>query len=646
MPELEEHGTRELSFAIGGIGMPEDVNRQFPVGAEVVGDSVSFRVWAPRRKRVLAVFESPARSDEISLSPEADGYFSGTTRHARAGMRYRFRLDDDDRLYPDPASRFQPEGPHGPSEIVDASAFEWTDSAWRGVSRKGQVVYELHVGTFTPAGTWSAAATKLPLLADIGVTVVELMPVADFSGEFGWGYDGVNWFAPTRLYGSPDDFRRFVDQAHALGLGVILDVVYNHFGPDGNYIGAFSRDYFTDRHQTDWGEAINFDDDGSGPVREFVEANAAYWVREFHLDGLRVDATQNVYDDSSPHILQRITDAVRKGAGERRTFVVAENEFQHVRHVRPASEGGFGMDSLWNDDLHHSAVVALTGHSEAYYTDYRGSPQEFISAVKWGYLYQGQWYKWQQRRRGTPSFKVDPECFVAFLENHDQIANTGRGQRLHQQSNPAAYRALTALVLLAPSTPMLFQGQEFAATSPFFYFASHPPELSKLVAKGRREFLTQFPSLASEDMQRMLPDPAEKSTFERSKLDWSDRERNHEAVALHRDLLRLRREDPVFAAQTRNVDGAVLSAMAFVLRFFADDDVDRLLLVNLGNDAHLVPGPEPFLAPPEDHEWRTIWSSEHPRYGGHGTPPLEKDKHWFLPGHATVVLRAVPSVTS
>jgi maltooligosyltrehalose trehalohydrolase len=624
--------------------MPMDVSRQFPVGAEFLGDTVSFRVWAPRRRRVQVVIEDTSGVFGFPLNLDAEGYFSGTTPNAEAGSRYRFRLDDDDRLYPDPASRFQPDGPHGPSQVVDARQFSWTDSAWRGVARKGQVLYELHIGTFTPEGTWAAAAAKLPLLADIGVSIVEVMPVADFSGDFGWGYDGVNWFAPTRLYGSPDDFRRFVDQAHALGLGVILDVVYNHFGPDGNYIGAFSRDYFTDHHKTDWGEAINFDDERCGPVREFVESNAAYWIREFHLDGLRIDATQNIYDDSSPHILQRVADAARKAAGERGIYVVAENEHQHVRHVRPSSENGFGMDALWNDDLHHSAVVALTGHSEAYYTDYQGTPQEFISAVKWGYLYQGQWYKWQQKRRGTPSFKVDPECFVGFLENHDQVANTGRGQRLHQQSNPASYRALTALVLLAPSTPMLFQGQEFASTAPFFYFASHGPELARLVAEGRHRFLKQFPSIASDDMQRMLPDPAERSTFERSKLDWSDRQRNHEAVALHRDLLRLRREDAVFASHTRNVDGAVLSVRAFALRFFADDDIDRLLLVNLGNDAHLVPGPEPLLAPPEDHEWQTIWSSEHPRYGGHGTPPLEKEKHWFLPGHATVVLRAVPSV--
>jgi maltooligosyltrehalose trehalohydrolase len=613
--------------------------RRFPVGAEVTSQGAHFRVWAPQCRSIKAVIEKQDGVLQCSLQSENNGYFSGHCREALAGDRYHFLLDDSAFRFPDPVSRFQPEGPHGPSQLVDP-AFAWTDRDWKGVGHYGQVIYELHIGTFTHEGNWEAAAKKLPLLKDIGITAVEVMPVADFNGDFGWGYDGVNLFAPTRLYGHPDDFRKFIDRAHALELGVILDVVYNHFGPDGNYHHAFSRDYFTDRYETDWGEAINFDGENSGPVREFVTTNAAYWISEFHIDGLRLDATQNIYDTSKDNILEAITRSAREAAGERSVYIVAENELQIVDHVRPRDEGGYGMDSLWNDDLHHTAMVALTGHAEAYYTDYKGTPQEFVSCMKWGYLYQGQWYKWQQKKRGTSSRHVDPSCFVSFLENHDQVANSGKGQRVHQISNPGNFRAITALVVLLPSTAMLFQGQEFGSSRPFFYFASHRPDLARLVDEGRKKFLKQFPSLASDQMQQLIPDPASEQTFQRSKLDWTERERNTEMVDLHRDLITLRREDPVLSKRRPELDGAVLSHDAFLMRIFDADMKDRLLIVNLGHDLHLIPCPEPLLAEPDGHFWSVLWSSENPKYGGHGTPPLEKDKHWFLPGRAAVLLES------
>ena len=361
----------------------------------------------------------------------------------------------------------------------------------------------MHVGTFTPAGTWEAAIEELPALAELGVTVLEIMPIADFSGRFGWGYDGVNLFAPTRLYGTPDDCRRFIDQAHALGLGVILDVVYNHLGADGNFLAQFSPEYFTDRYTTDWGQAINYEDEQAGPVREFFLANADYWIEEFHCDGLRLDATQNIYDTSADHILTAIARRVRHAAPGRATLLVAENEPQHTKLVRPPERGGYGLDVLWNDDFHHSAMVALTGRRAAYYSDYRGTPQEFISALKWGYLYQGQRYTWQQQRRGTPAFDLKPAAFVTFLQNHDQIANSGRGLRCHVLTSPGHYKALTALLLLGPGTPMLFQGQEFAASSPFYFFADCTGELARLTSQGRAAFLSQFPNLAHPDMQRV-----------------------------------------------------------------------------------------------------------------------------------------------
>ena len=619
--------------------------RRLPVGAEVLSEGgVHFRVWAPKRKKVEVVIEggpgvkpeSPKRT--VELEPEPSGYFSGIVGAATAGTLYRYRLDGGD-SFPDPASRFQPEGPHGPSQVIDPSIFPWTDHEWNGVRIEGQIIYEMHIGTFTREGTWEAAARELKELADLGVTVIEVLPVHEFSGRFGWGYDGVDLFAPVHMYGEADDFRRFVDCAHALKVAVILDVVYNHLGPDGNYIRQYSDHYFADRHVTDWGEAINFYDEHSKPVREFFIANAGYWIDEFHLDGLRLDATQNIYDESEDHILAAIVRRAREAARPRSIVIVGENEPQHTKLARPPEQGGYGLDGLWNDDFHHSAVVALTGHNPAYYTDYRGAPQEFISALKWGYLYQGQRYKWQKKRRGTPGLDLKPASFVTFIENHDQTANSGRGQRLHQLTTPGRYRAMSALFLLGPGTPMLFQGQEFASSRPFLYFADHKPDLGKLVRNGRLEFLEQFPPLALPEMQALIADPCDPETFNQSKLDFSDRERRSEIYQMYRDLLKLRRETPVFRSQrARAMDGAVLGHEAFVLRFFGEAADDRLLVVNFGPDLVLNPAPEPLLAPLEGKRWGTLWSSEDPRYGGSGTPPLDTKKGWRIPGHAAVAL--------
>jgi maltooligosyltrehalose trehalohydrolase len=619
--------------------------RRLPVGAEVQpGGGVHFRIWSPRSGQVEVVVHAAAGEEDrsFSLRPEPDGYFSGHDADSGVGTLYRYRLDGGD-SYPDPASRFQPEGPHGPSCVIDPSTYRWGDGAWSGVDLAGQVVYEMHVGTFTRAGNWAGAIEQLPALAELGVTVLEVMPVAEFPGRFGWGYDGVDLFAPTRLYGEPDDFRRFVDRAHALGLAVILDVVYNHLGPSGNYLEAIAPDTFTDRYENEWGRAINFDGPRSGPVREFFLANAGYWVDEFHVDGLRLDATQQIFDASEPHVVREIAERVRSAAGGRGTLVIGENEPQHARLVRPPASGGYGLDALWNDDFHHSAIVALTGRNEAYYLDHLGSPQEFISAVKWGFLFQGQWYSWQNQRRGTPTLDLHPAAFVTFIQNHDQVANSVAGRRIHQLTSPGRLRAMTALTLLAPGTPMLFMGQEFAASSPFLYFADHEPELAEQVAAGRRTFLSQFPSIADRDVQSHLADPADPETFRRSVLDHGERERNAEAYALHRDLLRLRREDPVLRRQKhRGVDGAVLSLEAFVLRFFGDGEGDRLLLVNFGRDLRFEPAPEPLLAPPAGCVWRVRWSSEDPRYGGSGTAPPEKEAQWYVAGESAVLLEPQP----
>src|ERR1051326_7742601 len=332
----------------------------------------------------------------------------------------------------------------------------------------------MHVGPFTTGAPWRAAMAQLDELARIGVNVIEMMPVAEFAGRFGWGYDGVDLYAPMHAYGTPDDLRAFVDRAHAVGVAVILDVVYNHLGPDGNYLQEFSPDYFTDKYENDWGRAINFE--GPGPARGYFVQNARYWIDEFHFDGLRLDATQDIHDASPRHAIEEIVDVARRAAGKRSVLVVAENERQETRIVRPRDAGGWGADALWNDDAHHSAVVALTGRREAYYRDYQGSAQELISCARYGYLYQGQWYDWQQKPRGTPALDLLPEQFVAYLENHDQVANSAFGRRLHQIGSPGCHRALTAWLLLGPPTPLLFQGQEFGSSKPFLYFADRSEE--------------------------------------------------------------------------------------------------------------------------------------------------------------------------
>jgi len=611
------------------------VQRRLPVGAEPGSAGVHFRVWAPSRKAVTVVIDGRA----YRLEQENDGYFSSTIESAGPGTQYQFRLDDGARLVPDPASRFQPQGPHGPSQVVNASDYEWKDGTWPGVRMEGQVIYEMHIGTFTREGTWKSALQLLPQLADTGITLLELMPVADFPGSFGWGYDGVDLFAPTRLYGTPDDFRAFVDRAHNLGLGVILDVVYNHLGPDGNYLKEFSPAYFTDRYVNEWGEAINFDGEDSEPVREFFTANASYWIDEFHLDGLRLDATQQMFDSSSEHILAAIGREARRAAGRRSIVLIAENEPQDARLVRPFEAGGYGLDALWNDDFHHTARVALSGHNEAYYSDYRGSPQEFISATRWGFLYQGQYYMWQRQRRGTPALDVAAPCFVSYLQNHDQVANSAHGMRPHMMSSPGRYRALTALLLLGPATPMLFQGQEYGASTPFLYFSDHNEELAALVTKGRGEFLAQFPSIGRSHTEFLMGEPNDRSTFERCKLDQGERARNIHWVALHEDLLKLRRDDPVFRAQRADrLHGAVLGPEAFVLRWFGAADGDRLLLIILGLDLHLRPAPEPLLAPPPGAVWELLWCSDDARYGGAGYPPMRKAGTWNIPGHTAVVM--------
>jgi maltooligosyltrehalose trehalohydrolase len=621
--------------------MSQSFERTCPIGAQAAPGGTHFRVWAPGHRGVAVLLENG--SAPVPMEREGDGYWSCFARNARPGDRYRLQIDNCD-SYPDPASRFQPEGPHGPSQIVDPGTYRWSaeEAAWGGCRLEGQVLYELHIGTFTAEGTYTAAERELGRLAALGITVLELMPVAQFAGRWGWGYDGVDLFAPHNSYGTPDDLRHFIDAAHRAGLGVIQDVVYNHLGPDGNYLKSFSPDYFA-KEATEWGDSINFDGENCEGAREFFRENAAYWVREFHFDGLRLDATQSIKDNGrlGPHILEEIGEAVRAAAGARDVIIVAENEPQDTTLIRPIKAGGYGLDGMWNDDLHHSMMVRLTHKREAYYSDYLGRAQEFVSAAKRGFLYQGQPYGWQKgHARGSSSRGIAPQHFITFIENHDQVANTDTGARVRARSHPGVYRAMTAYWLLTPGTPMFFQGQEYGALTQFLYFCDHNPQLAQAVRTGRREFLEQFPSLASEDAQRVLPDSAAEDTFRRCKLDPGDSNKaNPQILALHEDLLRLRRTDPVLCRQRDAVlDGAVLSEDCFVLRFFAENGDDRLLVVNFGRDLELPHAPEPLLAPSSGSSWGLAWSSDHHRYGGGGVVCPVTETGWRIPGASTVLL--------
>jgi maltooligosyltrehalose trehalohydrolase len=609
------------------------------LGAQVETGGVRFRVWAPKRARVDVVLEESGRS--FPLMKDEAGYFSGLVPIATAGMLYRYRLDNGD-AYPDPCSRYQPRGPHGPSLIVDPSTYAWRYPDWQGVRMQGQVIYELHVGTFTPEGTLDATIGQLDELKDCGVTVIELMPLAEFPGRWNWGYDGVDLFAPAHVYGDPDALKRFVDAAHERGLGVILDVVYNHFGPDGNYLPAFSDLYLTDRHPNEWGQAINFDGQGSGPVREFFIQNACYWITEFKLDGLRLDAVHAIYDDSPVHVLAELSRQARVAAGARSIVLIAECESQLITTIQSIEGGGWGLDGVWSDDFHHISRVALTGRGQAYYSDYRGTAQELLSVIKRGFVYQGQRYQWQKKPRGTVVKNEPASGFVFYLQNHDQVANHLHGDRIHALASHARYRAIAALLLLAPETPMLFMGQEFGASNPFLFFADHHSDLAAKVYEGRKKFLAEFPEYATPEAQAAVPDPADEATFQRSCLDLSERRRNAPIYRLHKDLLRLRRDDAILTRQDRrSLDGATLSPQALVLRYMGPADDDRLLVVNLGPDLNFMPAPEPLLAPVRDGSWTLQWSSEHPLYGGPGIVNPLSEQGWRIPSATATVFRSV-----
>jgi malto-oligosyltrehalose trehalohydrolase len=582
-----------------------------PFGAELEPDGKTrFRLWAPAHARVRAEIEGDPQL--LDLEPVDTGWHTASTDRAGAGTRYRFVLRDGSRIA-DPASRYQPDDVDGPSEVIDASAHVWRDGAWRGRPWTSAVIYELHVGAFTPEGTFRAAAEKLEHLARVGVTVIELMPIADFPGRRNWGYDGVFLFAPDSSYGRPEDLKAFVDAAHAYGLMVMLDVVYNHFGPHGNLLPLCSDDVFTHRHHTPWGDALNFDGPGSRPMRELVIHNALYWLEEFHFDGLRLDAVHAIVDDSPEHLLVELARRVRDATRGREIHLIVENEENAARLIGRSAGNAAPFEAQWNDDVHHVLHVAATGETAGYYSDYHDDASVKLGrALAEGFAYQGEIMPFRGSARGEPSAALPPSAFVAFLQNHDQIGNRAFGERLSLLASPEALRALSAVHLLLPQVPLLFMGEEWGARQPFPFFCDFAGELGEAVRQGRRQEFATFPEFADPRQRQNIPDPQADSTFEAAKLRWKDPDAADHAEQLerYRALLAARRRwiAPLSLAITRGGTYRVVAPGAISVEWPSRDGA-LVLEANLAANAV-------ELGPPRDHEiWREGDISATGRYG-------------------------------
>jgi maltooligosyltrehalose trehalohydrolase len=580
------------------------------MGALVLADGVRFRVWAPDAGAVDVVVEWPrglvapldvrrdrprppgGGGDTVAMERQDDGTWVAFVPGAVPGARYGYLLDGRG-PFPDPYSRSQPEGVHGLSEAVDPSGFEWHDARWRGLETRGLVIYQCHVGTATPEGTLDSLISQLDRLVTLGVNAVQLLPLAEFPGARGWGYDGVDPLAVTRNYGGPAALQRFIDAAHLQQRGVILDVVYNHFGPDGCYLREFSPAYFTDRHRTPWGEALNFDGPGNERVRRLVLDSALMWVHDFHVDGLRLDATHAIADDSEPHILAELSNTVHASlpAG-RRVVLIAESADNDVRDLLPTSKHGHGMDVVYADDFHHALRRYLLGEREGYYADYDGTLPEVTRVIDQGWLYEGQPSQYRGNQpRGTPAREQPAPQFLFAIQNHDQVGNRAFGDRLHHRLDTDRYRVASALLLFLPFTPLLFMGQEFAASSPFQYFTDHTPELGRLVREGRRKEFRRFSAFADPAVRDSIPDPQAEATFLRSKLPLSEAATEPGAgiQRLYAALLELRRTDPVLREQERrNMATEVPSGDVLVVRR-RQHDAQRLFVANFGDAPACLP---------------------------------------------------------
>lgn len=566
-----------------------------PFGAECrPGDVVQFRFWAPKAKQVELVLSQGNRKQQLEMPAVGGGWRQLAVTEAGPGSRYCYRIDGG-LCVPDPASRFQPEDVHGPSEVIDPAGFEWQDTAWEGRPWHEAVIYELHVGTFTAEGTYRAAMEKLDYLAGMGITAIELMPVADFPGVRNWGYDGVLPFAPDASYGRPEDLKAFIQAAHARGLMVLLDVVYNHFGPEGNYLHLYAPQFFTEKHHTPWGAAINYDDVGSRTVRDFFIHNALYWLTEYRFDGLRLDAVHAILDDSDRHILEELAEAVHAGPGQtRQIHLVLENDANQARFLSREATKTSQMPrwyaAQWNDDIHHAYHVQLTGEKDGYYRDYADNPAKHLArCLAEGFAWQGEVSPFRDgEHRGEISNDLPPQSFVNFMQNHDQIGNRAFGERLGQLVPMEKLRAATALQLLAPPPPLLFMGEEFGAATPFLFFCDFGPDLQSAVREGRRREFAQFERFNDPAVRETIPDPGAPATCIQSRLDWDclDFHPHAEWLTYYRTLLAVRRRELFHRlAGSRSQGATVLGTGAIQASWRLADSSLLTLLVNLGDEA-------------------------------------------------------------
>jgi maltooligosyltrehalose trehalohydrolase len=596
-------------------------NRFFSQGAEPQREGVSFRTWSTGKKSVsLAILgDNGSVLRELAMERDTTGYYSALDAGSSPGTLYKYRLDGQ--LVPDIASRFQPQGVHGPSQVMDGRAFPWTDSAWKRPALHDLVIYELHVGTFTREGTFRDIAARFDHLKGIGVNAIELMPIADFAGDRNWGYDGVSIYAPSRAYGKPDDLRAMVDAAHGAGLAVILDVVYNHLGPDGNYMGAYSDHYFNAVHHTPWGAAFNLDGPDAAPVRRHFAENPLYWMKEFHLDGFRLDATHAIPDDSPKHLIQEIAEEIQVLGG----LVICEDPRNERELILPREKGGYGCDAVWADDFHHVVRVQMTNENEGYMGYFKGTMEELLKTVREGWLFTGELQR-DGIPRGTSGVDIEPEHFVHCISNHDQVGNRAYGDRVNQLISPAAYRAASALLIVGPYTPMFFMGQEWSSSSPFLYFTDHHAELGKGVTEGRRKEFSEFSEFKDSSKRALIPDPQALTTFTKSKLNWTELEQppHRETLRLYTDFVRFRQAN-LTDRHRGHWQVEQVSRTAIATRYRRKSGGDILIVAQLTPNDSILKLESELLRPADGGAWEFVLSSNEPIYGGKAAAHLDRD---------------------
>jgi maltooligosyltrehalose trehalohydrolase len=596
-------------------------NRFLSQGAEPQREGVSFRTWTTGKKKVsLAILgDNGSVLREFPMERETSDYYSVLDTESSPGTLYKYRLDGQ--LFPDIASRFQPQGVHGPSQVAEGRTFPWTDSGWKRPALHDLVIYELHVGTFTKEGTFEAIAARFDYLKEIGVNAIELMPIADFAGDRNWGYDCVSIYAPSRAYGKPDDLRTLVNAAHEAGLAVILDVVYNHLGPDGNYMGAYSDHYFNAAHHTPWGAAFNLDGPDAAPVRRHFAENPLYWVKEFHMDGFRLDATHAIPDDSPKHLIQAIAEEIQHFGG----LVICEDPRNERNLILPRDKGGYGCDAVWADDFHHVVRVQMTNENEGYMGYFKGTMEELLKTVREGWLFTGELQR-DGIPRGTSGADIEPEHFVHCISNHDQVGNRAYGDRVNQLVSPAAYRAASALLMTGPYTPMFFMGQEWASSSPFLYFTDHHDELGKGVTEGRRKEFSEFSEFKDSSKRVLIPDPQAVSTFTKSKLNWAELKQppHRETLRLYSDFVGFRKTD-LTDRRRGHWQVEQVSRTAIAIRYQRKSGGDILIVAQLTPNDSILELDSEMLRPGNGRAWELVLSSNQPIYGGKAAAHLDRD---------------------